>query len=143
MVSDNDLFKPAAAAAKPKTSLRMGLGQPKRVGTLVPFQPCVAWHNGYESSQSRGPTTVVSTPFKAAVASYGHALPPHDNHRALMICMELLHVVPWHACMQVACMLVPQTSKYVCLLVHVACLISIDLSTGSVVPAVSITSAMA
>lgn len=34
MVSDNDLFRPAAAA-KPKTSLRMGMGQPKRVGTLL------------------------------------------------------------------------------------------------------------
>jgi hypothetical protein len=34
MVSDNDLFKPAAAA-KPKTSLRLGMGQPKRVGRAV------------------------------------------------------------------------------------------------------------
>lgn len=30
MVSDNDLFK-SAAPAKPKASLRTGLGQPKRV----------------------------------------------------------------------------------------------------------------
>lgn len=32
MISDNDLFKPAApAAAKPKTSLRLGMGQPRKV----------------------------------------------------------------------------------------------------------------
>lgn len=30
MISDNDLFKPAAPA-KPKASLRLGMGQPKRV----------------------------------------------------------------------------------------------------------------
>jgi len=43
MVSDNDLFKPAApGAAKPKTSLRMGMGQPRKVrwGWRVSQQSC-------------------------------------------------------------------------------------------------------
>lgn len=43
MISDNDLFRPAAAG-KPKTSLRVGMGQPKRVSALQAADgacPCV------------------------------------------------------------------------------------------------------
>ena len=39
MISDNDLFKPAASKAK--TSLRLGMGQPKKVRCLILLVLCL------------------------------------------------------------------------------------------------------